>query len=96
MGIPTPGHLTQLIDYVLRGWLVRIPHAEIDDVLAAMTSSHLELVHLIEYVRRQPIDARKIGTHGLKFDEHGKKGGANLPTALNGVKRVPGIIEIDL
>ena len=52
--------LAQLLDDVLRRRQVGIAHAEIDDVVAARAGLRLQLVDLLEDVRRQPLDAMKV------------------------------------
>jgi hypothetical protein len=42
-----------------RSRLVRIPHSEIDDVLAALPSLKLEGLHLREDIRRKSLDSIK-------------------------------------
>ena len=56
--------LDQLGDDVLGRRHVRIAHAEIDDVVAARARFRLELVDLLEDVRRQPLDSVEIVGHG--------------------------------
>ena len=56
--------LDQLVDDMLGRRHVRIAHAEIDDVLAARARLGLELVDLLEDVRRQPLDSVEIVGHG--------------------------------
>ena len=63
MGIAPLRGFAQLVDDVLRGRLIGIAHAEIDDVLATVAGRHLEIVHLAENVGRQAVDAGKSGTH---------------------------------
>jgi hypothetical protein len=58
------GRLDQLVDDVLRRRLVGIPHPEVDDVLAPCSRFGLQLVDDVEDIRRQPLDAVKIGLGG--------------------------------
>ncbi len=68
VGILALRDLHQLVDDVLRGRLVGVAHAEIDDVLAARSGRRLELVDDREHVGRQPLDAAELfhlrGRHG--------------------------------
>ncbi|MDC4225747.1 MAG: hypothetical protein MPW15_16225 [Candidatus Manganitrophus sp.] len=52
--------LDELVDDVLRRRLVRVAHAEIDHVLAALTGLRLQLVDDVEHIRRQPLDSLKF------------------------------------
>ena len=56
--------LDQLGDDMLGRRHVGIAHAEIDDVVAARARLGLELVDLLEDVRRQPLDSMEIAGHG--------------------------------
>ncbi len=56
--------LHQFLDNMLRRRHVRIAHAEIDDVLAAGTRAGLQLVDLLEDIRRQPLNSMKVVVHG--------------------------------
>ncbi len=60
MGIVALRHLNQLIDDMLRGRLIRVTHAEIDNVLAAPAGREFQFVNLIEYVRWEPRDPREL------------------------------------
>lgn len=60
MCVLTVGHLDQLVNYMLWCWLVRVAHAEINNVFTTVTSGHLQLVYDAEYVGRQAIYSRKI------------------------------------
>jgi len=55
--------LHQLVDDVLRRGLVRIAHAEIDDVLAPAPGSGLQLAGDVEYIGREPLDPGEL-MHG--------------------------------
>ena len=59
------GGLGELVDDVLRGGLIRIAHAEIDDVLAARTGRHLQLADDVEDIGGQALDALKVSFHGV-------------------------------
>ena len=52
--------LLELLDHVRGRRQVRIAHAEIDDVGAAIAGHRLGAVDLLEHVRRQPPDAIKF------------------------------------
>lgn len=45
------GYFYQLVDYMLRCWLIGVPHAKVDDVFTSMTSGHFEFANGIENVR---------------------------------------------
>jgi hypothetical protein len=50
----------ELVDDMGGRRAVRIPHAEIDDVLAAPAGLHLEFSRDAENVRREALDAREL------------------------------------
>ena len=52
MGISPLHCFHQFIDNVLRGWLIRIPHTKIDDVLPARARFPLQLIRNAEDVGR--------------------------------------------
>jgi hypothetical protein len=55
--------LTQLLDDVGRGWLVRVTHAEINDVFPARTRSLLQFTNDVEDVGWKTLNALKMGIH---------------------------------
>jgi hypothetical protein len=59
MVLALPGCLDHLLDDVRRCRLVRIPHAEIDDIFTALPSVKLERLHLREDIRRKSLDSIK-------------------------------------
>jgi hypothetical protein len=59
MVLPLPGCLDHLLDNVRWCRLVWIPHAEIDDIVAALPSFKLERLHLREDIRRESLDSIK-------------------------------------
>ena len=63
MSVAALRRLYQFVDNMLRGRLVRITHAEIDDVLATRPCLSLQLIDNIENIRRQPLDAGKFFYH---------------------------------
>ena len=54
----------QFIDYVLRGRLIRVAHAEIDDILTGGPCLLLEVTNNIKDVWRQSLDTPKFIIHG--------------------------------
>ena len=60
VGVGTLHCLHQFIDDVPRRWAVWIAHAEVDDVLPAPASGHLELGGNVEDVGGQALDAREL------------------------------------
>jgi hypothetical protein len=56
MRVDSLRRLDQLFDDVLRRRPVGVAHRQIDDVVAAATRRHLELVGDVENVRRQPLN----------------------------------------
>ncbi len=56
--------LSELIADMFGRRLIRIAHAEIDDVASGGTQGGLQLVHLGEHVRRQALGAVELGVHG--------------------------------
>ncbi len=63
VGVTALCRLDQLVDDVLRRGLVRITHAEIDDILASRARLRLQLIDNIENVRWQPLDAGEFLYH---------------------------------
>jgi hypothetical protein len=55
--------LTQLLDDVWRRGLVRVTHAEINDVFSAGTGGLLQFTNDIEDVGRETLNALKMGIH---------------------------------
>jgi hypothetical protein len=49
---------------VLGRRLVRVAHAEVDDVFAASSRLLLQITDDVEDVRREALDAREVGFHG--------------------------------
>jgi hypothetical protein len=64
MGVLTLRHLDQLVHDVLRGRLVGVAHAEVDDVLAPRSRLGLQLIDDVEDIGRQSLDAMEIGLGG--------------------------------
>ena len=60
MGIAALCRLDQLVHDVAWRGLVRIAHAEVDDVLAPLASGRLQLGGDVEDVGRQALDAREL------------------------------------
>ena len=60
MGILTAGRLDHLVDDMFWRWLVRITHAEVDNIFAAMTCLHLQVVDDAENVGRKPVNSGKF------------------------------------
>ena len=56
-------HFDHLVDDVLRCVAVGIAHAQINDVLSAMTGRHLQFVRNVKDVRRESFNAGKIVIH---------------------------------
>ena len=56
-------HFDHLVDDVLRCVAVGIAHAQINDVLSAMTGRHLQFVGNVKDVRRESFNAGKIVIH---------------------------------
>ena len=63
VGIIAAGDFAELINDMAGRRLIRVTHAEIDDVLAALARGHLEIIDLVEDVRRQAIDTGESGAH---------------------------------
>ena len=59
MVLPLAGRFDHLVDDVGRRRLVRIPHAEIDDVLTTLPGFELERLHLREDIRGESFDSIK-------------------------------------
>ena len=76
---------------MIGGRHVGIAHAEIDDVLAARAGLRLELVHLLEDVRRQPLDFMEVAVHDVSIPAE-PLAAAPLPNgwAFEPQKRGPG------
>jgi hypothetical protein len=60
MCITTLGCFKKLIDNMVRSGLIRIPHSDIDDILAASPGFGFQLIDDIEHIRRKPINSLKI------------------------------------
>ena len=60
MGITTIYRIPQLIDNMLRRRLVRIAHAEIDNIFTTSAGSLLQLADDIENIRRQTLYTLKV------------------------------------
>jgi hypothetical protein len=45
---------------------IRIPHAQVDDILPSLSGLYLQLIHNAENIRRQPHHPMKSGTFGVK------------------------------
>ena len=60
MRIRTLRGLDELVDDVLGRALVRVAHAEVDDVLAPGSRLGLQLIDDVEDIGRQPLDAVKV------------------------------------
>ena len=65
VGARVAHRLDQLLHDMLGRRHVGIAHAEIDDVVAARARLRLELVDLLEDVRRKPLDSVEIAVHAL-------------------------------
>jgi hypothetical protein len=52
---------------VLGGWLIRIPHTKIDNVLTSRSRFPLQLIRNAEDVGRQTFNSRKIVHHNVFF-----------------------------
>ena len=63
MGVTTLGGLNQLVDDVLRRWLIRVTHAEINNILTTCPRRRLQLIDNIKNIRGQPLDAGKFFYH---------------------------------
>jgi hypothetical protein len=64
MGVFALGGFDQLGDDMLRGWLIGVAHAEINNVLATGASFGFQVIDNVEDVGRQAFDALKIGVQG--------------------------------
>ena len=60
MRIAAAHGLTKLIDNVRRRRLIRITHAEIDNVLTTRACSLLQLANDVENIRGQPLNPLKV------------------------------------
>ena len=76
MGARVLHRLDQLIDDMLRGRLVGVPHAEIDDVVALGPGAGLHGVDLGEDVGRQAPNAVELLFHGSLVQQAGTGPGA--------------------
>jgi hypothetical protein len=65
MRIAAPNRFPQLLDDVRRCRLVRVAHAEINDVLSASARGLLQFTDDIEDVGRETLNALKMGIHGV-------------------------------
>ncbi len=63
VGVRLADRLLQLLDDVQGRRQIRVAHAEVDDVLAAIARGGLDAVDALEDVGRQAPDAVKIGGH---------------------------------
>ena len=56
----------QFVEDMLRRGMIRIPHAEVDDVFAGLPSLEFQRLNFIEHIRRQPVDPVEafFGGHG--------------------------------
>ena len=52
--------LRQFVDNMLWGRLIRVPHAEINDVLTPRTRFRLECIYYRKYIGRKPLDTAKL------------------------------------
>ena len=59
--------LDHLVDNMLRRRAVRITHAEIDDVFAALTRRRLQLAGYVEDIGRKAFDSRKFVAHNVSI-----------------------------
>lgn len=66
MRVAAPNRLTQLLDNVRRCGLIRVAHAEIDNVFSAGTGGLLQFTNDVEDVGRETLNALKMGIH--EFD----------------------------
>jgi len=62
MGITAACHLDQLLDDMFRR-LIRVTHAEVDDVLPSRSRLRLELTDNVKNVRRQAIYTGELVVH---------------------------------
>jgi len=83
------GRFDEFVHDVLRSGLVRVAHAEVDDVFATTTGRHLEFAHDVEHVGRQPLDAREFSGQGVYTTAEWwtNRGGRTLPARGSPVKR---------
>ena len=65
MRIAAPNRFPQLLDDVRRCRLVRVAHAEIDNVFSAGTGGLLQFTNDIEDVGRETLNALKMGIHDV-------------------------------
>src|SRR5690606_25698305 len=64
IGARLSGRLTELVDDMLRHGQVGVAHAEIDDVDTLPAQTRLQLIDLLEHIRRQATDLVELGrTH---------------------------------
>ncbi len=66
MGIPALGGLTELVDDELRGRLIRVAHAKVNDVLAPLTGLQLEIRDDVEDIGREATNPLEIAIHGYE------------------------------
>ena len=59
--------LDHLVDNMLRRCAVRITHAEVDDVFAALTRRRLQLAGYVEDIGRKAFDSRKFVAHNVSI-----------------------------
>ena len=65
MGVAALGGFYQLVDNVCRRGLVRITHAEINDVFPGRTGLLLQVANDVENVRGEALNALKLVFHAL-------------------------------
>ena len=81
MGIATLHRLDELIHNMLRRWLVRIAHPEINNILTASSRRRFQLTDDVENVRGQAVYALKIVVHDVKTPR-------NLPAEKRAKRKV--------
>jgi hypothetical protein len=64
---PSLRRFNQLVDDVLRRRAIRIPHPEVDDVLATLARRSLQLACDVEHIRRQPCQPSKLFHSGYQL-----------------------------
>jgi hypothetical protein len=78
VGIVALGHLDELVDDVTGRRLIRVPHAEVNDILPARSRCRLQLVDDIEDIGRETLDTAELGNwldHGDLTGDTAEEGG---------------------
>ena len=90
VGVVACRRLDELVDDVRRRGLVGVAHAEVDDVLAAMTCGRLELVDGAEDVRGQAVDAGEMSVRwGHEHARSGEGPFGPVQTAIGKATNLP-------